>query len=46
MPTKAPRAAMIFSGVVANTPEEFARYIEAEYAKWAQVVKASGTTVP
>jgi len=32
--------------IVANTPEEFARYIEAEYAKWAQVVKASGTTVP
>ena len=31
--------------IVANTPEEFARYIEAEYAKWAQVVKASGARV-
>jgi tripartite-type tricarboxylate transporter receptor subunit TctC len=31
--------------VVANTPEEFARYIEAETAKWAQVVKASGAKV-
>jgi len=31
--------------VVANTPEEFARYIEAEFAKWAQVVKASGAKV-
>jgi len=28
--------------IVANSPEEFARYIEAEYAKWAQVIKASG----
>jgi tripartite-type tricarboxylate transporter receptor subunit TctC len=31
--------------IVANTPEEFARYIESEYAKWAQVVKASGARV-
>jgi len=31
--------------IVANTPEEFARYIEAEHAKWAQVVKASGARV-
>ena len=31
--------------IVANTPEEFARYIESEYAKWAQVVKASGAKV-
>lgn len=31
--------------IVASTPEEFARYIESEYAKWAQVVKASGARV-
>jgi tripartite-type tricarboxylate transporter receptor subunit TctC len=31
--------------IVANTPEEFARYIETEYTKWAQVVKASGARV-
>jgi tripartite-type tricarboxylate transporter receptor subunit TctC len=31
--------------IVANTPEEFARYIGAEYTKWAQVVKASGARV-
>jgi tripartite-type tricarboxylate transporter receptor subunit TctC len=31
--------------IVANTPEEFARYIESEYAKRAQVVKASGARV-
>jgi tripartite-type tricarboxylate transporter receptor subunit TctC len=31
--------------IVANTPEEFAAYIASETAKWAQVVKASGTKV-
>jgi tripartite-type tricarboxylate transporter receptor subunit TctC len=31
--------------IIANTPEEFARYIESEYTKWAQVVKASGARV-
>jgi tripartite-type tricarboxylate transporter receptor subunit TctC len=31
--------------IIANTPEEFARYIEAEYTKWAQLLKASGTRV-
>ena len=31
--------------ILANTPEEFARYIEAEYTKWAQLLKASGTRV-
>jgi tripartite-type tricarboxylate transporter receptor subunit TctC len=31
--------------IVANTPEEFARYIESEYTKWARVVKASGARV-
>jgi len=28
-----------------NTPQEFARFIDAEIAKWAQVVKASGAKV-
>jgi tripartite-type tricarboxylate transporter receptor subunit TctC len=28
-----------------NTPAEFARMIEAEHAKWAKVVKASGAKV-
>ena len=28
-----------------NTPAEFARHIEAEHAKWAKVVKASGAKV-
>jgi tripartite-type tricarboxylate transporter receptor subunit TctC len=31
--------------IVANTPEEFTRYIESEYTKWAQVLKASGARV-
>ena len=31
--------------IVGNTPEQFARYIEAEVAKWAVVVKASGARV-
>ncbi|MGB5082576.1 MAG: tripartite tricarboxylate transporter substrate binding protein [Burkholderiales bacterium] len=31
--------------IVANTPEEFSRYIASEYSKWAQVVKASGAKV-
>jgi tripartite-type tricarboxylate transporter receptor subunit TctC len=31
--------------IIASTPGEFARYIEAEYAKWAQLLKASGTRV-
>jgi tripartite-type tricarboxylate transporter receptor subunit TctC len=31
--------------IIANTPEEFARYIESETAKWAQVVRASGAKV-
>jgi len=41
--TKALEAATI--EVVANTPEEFAAYIQSETAKWAQVVKASGAKV-
>jgi tripartite-type tricarboxylate transporter receptor subunit TctC len=28
-----------------NTPDEFARFIDAEHKKWAQVVKASGAKV-
>jgi tripartite-type tricarboxylate transporter receptor subunit TctC len=28
-----------------NTPAEFARHIDAEHRKWAQVVKASGAKV-
>jgi tripartite-type tricarboxylate transporter receptor subunit TctC len=31
--------------IVADTPEEFARYIRSEYVKWARVVKASGARV-
>ncbi len=31
--------------IIANTPEEFARYIDTEYTKWAQLLKASGTRV-
>lgn len=30
--------------VVAGTPDEFARWIRAESAKWARVIKASGAT--
>jgi len=28
-----------------NTPAEFAKFIDAEHKKWAQVVKASGAKV-
>jgi tripartite-type tricarboxylate transporter receptor subunit TctC len=31
--------------IVADTPEEFSRYIESEYFKWARVVKDSGARV-
>lgn len=31
--------------VVGNTPDEFARYLRAEYTKWAKVVKESGARV-
>jgi tripartite-type tricarboxylate transporter receptor subunit TctC len=30
---------------VADTPEEFAKYIDSEIAKWAKVVKASGAKI-
>ena len=31
--------------IVGNSPEEFARYIQSEATKWAEVVKASGARV-
>ena len=31
--------------IIANTPEEFSRYILSEYTKWAKVVKDSGARV-
>ncbi len=31
--------------VVADTPEEFGRYLRAEFTKWAKVIKASGARV-
>jgi tripartite-type tricarboxylate transporter receptor subunit TctC len=31
--------------VIGNTPEEFARYLKAEYVKWAKVVKETGARV-
>jgi tripartite-type tricarboxylate transporter receptor subunit TctC len=31
--------------VVGGTPEEFARVIRSDFAKWAKVVKASGAKV-
>jgi len=31
--------------VIGNTPGEFARYIQDEYAKWARLLKVSGTQV-
>jgi len=31
--------------VVGNTPEEFDRYLRAEFTKWAKVIKASGARV-
>ena len=30
--------------VIANTPEEFARYVRGEAARWGEVVRASGAT--
>jgi tripartite-type tricarboxylate transporter receptor subunit TctC len=31
--------------IIGNTPEEFARYIESEHTKWAQLLKAAGSRV-
>jgi hypothetical protein len=31
--------------VVANSPQEFARWIRAESGKWSRVVRVSGATV-
>jgi tripartite-type tricarboxylate transporter receptor subunit TctC len=41
------RAAMLLQGAEAagSTPEQFGTYIRAEIAKWANVIKVSGTTV-
>jgi tripartite-type tricarboxylate transporter receptor subunit TctC len=30
--------------VIANTPEEFGRYVKGEAARWGEVVRASGAT--
>jgi tripartite-type tricarboxylate transporter receptor subunit TctC len=46
---KAPDVRQIFTAqgtdIIGSTPEEFARYIKAELAKWASVVKKSGARV-
>ena len=46
---KAPDVREIFAAqgtdIIGSTPEEFARYIKAELAKWAIVVKKSGARV-
>jgi tripartite-type tricarboxylate transporter receptor subunit TctC len=44
MQTSETRDALAKQGfdVVANTPEEFARWIRAESDKWASVIRASG----
>lgn len=41
------RSAMLLQGAepVGGTPEQFGTYIRAEIAKWATVIKVSGTTV-
>lgn len=31
--------------IAAGTPQDFARFMKAEIAKWAQVIKASGARV-
>ena len=45
--TPAVKEKMLAQGAIpgGNTPAEFAKFIEAEHAKWARVVKASGATV-
>ena len=44
-PDVASRLAAETFEVVADTPAEFARYLRAEYAKWAKVVKDTGARV-
>lgn len=44
-PDVASRLAADTFEVVANTPEEFSRYLKAEYVKWAKVVKETGARV-
>ena len=45
--TQAVKEKLLAQGAIpgGNTPADFARFIEAEHAKWARVVKASGATV-
>jgi tripartite-type tricarboxylate transporter receptor subunit TctC len=45
--TPAMKEKLAAQGAIAsgNTPTEFARFIDAEHRKWAQVVKASGAKV-
>jgi len=31
--------------VVGNTPEEFAQYLQSEYARWDRLIKLSRVTV-
>jgi hypothetical protein len=38
-----PRSRPSYEPASENTPEQFAAYIKAEIAKWAKVVKESGT---
>ena len=45
--TAANKEKMLAQGAIpsGNTPQEFAKFIDSEHRKWAQVVKASGATV-
>ena len=47
MGTAAVKEKMLSQGAIpgGNTPDEFAKFIDAEHKKWAQVVKASGAKV-
>lgn len=47
--TKWPEVAQLLAvegaNFIGNTPEEFTQFVIAEIAKWAKVVKVSGTIV-
>jgi tripartite-type tricarboxylate transporter receptor subunit TctC len=47
MSTPAVKEKLLAQGAIpgGNTPEDFAKFIDAEHKKWAQVVKASGAKV-
>ena len=45
LPEVRQRLAVEAFDVIGNSPEEFGRYLKAEFSKWAQVVKASGARV-